>query len=402
MAGLREYESRLYTKKPGGTWYGTYYELDGKRVQVCLKTADRTAAALRLRELARQAAAGLSKNKTPVAPLSAVLERYLARVERRGRATSTVVGYVRCAGHLIRVLGESTDVNSFKPSVEDDYIDVRRAEGAADHTIHKELTVLRASLRVAKKDGMFVGDRDVLRADDFSAHYQPRKTFLTPAQLTALLQALPPARRATIAFIVYTGARDGEWPLVCREHVDLDGLLVLPGTKTRRAHRALPLADHPPLRALLECVLSFVPVGPLFARWSNIRRDLQAACTAAGIPRVSPNDLRRTFGTWCRIAGMPTDRIAVLLGHADARMVERVYGKLDPAHMGPEIRAVFSGLALPALPETGSSRVTDGERTRGRMGQMTPAPSVESLELAVPRVGIEPTTRGFSVLCSTN
>jgi hypothetical protein len=223
-------------------------------------------------------------------------------------------------------------------------------------------------------------------------------------------------------------------------------MLTLPGTKTRRAHRALPLADHPPLRALLEAVLSGAPGTsgtrgtpgspgtPLFPRWSNIRRDLEAACTAAGVPRVSPNDLRRTFGTWCRMAGMPTDRIAVLLGHADARMVERVYGRLDPATMGAEIRATFSGLALPALPVllptlpalvpavpalvpalpalvpalperlpgsagigSGSNRVTDDEQSRGRMGQMTPAPPEESSELPVPRAGIEPATRGFSV-----
>ena len=45
MVGLREYEDRLYTKRTGGTWYGTYYDFDGKRVQVCLKTTDRAAAA---------------------------------------------------------------------------------------------------------------------------------------------------------------------------------------------------------------------------------------------------------------------------------------------------------------------------------------------------------------------
>jgi len=215
-----------------------------------------------------------------------------------------------------------------------------------------------------------------------------------------------------VAFIVYTGARDGEWPRVCRAHVDLDGLLTLPGTKTTRSHRRLPLADHPPLRQLMASMLATSPATtdfPLFAHWSNIRRALRTACEHAGIPRVSPNDLRRTFGTWCRLAGMPTDRIAVLLGHADARMVERVYGKLDPAAMGPEIRAIFTGLPLPQLlpyPNTtgspGSNRVTNDVQNERRRGRITPTASQESQELPVPRAGIEPATRGFSVLCSTN
>jgi len=46
---------------------------------------------------------------------------------------------------------------------------------------------------------------------------------------------------------------------------------------------------------------------------------------------------------------MPTDRIAVLLGHADARMVERVYSRLDARQLGAELGRVFGTLELPAI-----------------------------------------------------
>jgi len=60
-----------------------------------------------------------------------------------------------------------------------------------------------------------------------------------------------------------------------------------------------------------------------------VRRDLRAACTKLKIPRCSPNDLRRTCATWLRAAGTPPHLIAPLMGHADSRMVERVYGRLE-------------------------------------------------------------------------
>lgn len=83
--------------------------------------------------------------------------------------------------------------------------------------------------------------------------------------------------------------------------VDLQSLLTLRGTKTPNAWRYLPLRDHEKLSALLKAVIEALPEGEtqLFDRWTNVRRDLIAACKRAGIETVTPNDLRRTFGTWC-------------------------------------------------------------------------------------------------------
>lgn len=49
---------------------------------------------------------------------------------------------------------------------------------------------------------------------------------------------------------------------------------------------------------------------------------------AVKIRRCSPNDLRRTCATWLRAAGVSPELIAPAMGHADTRMVERVYGRL--------------------------------------------------------------------------
>lgn len=71
------------------------------------------------------------------------------------------------------------------------------------------------------------------------------------------------------------------------------------------------------------------PLGqPLFPRWLNVRRDLEAACKRAGIAKVSPNDLRRTFASWQAEAGVPEAVTASLTGHTSSQMVRRVYGRI--------------------------------------------------------------------------
>lgn len=116
----------------------------------------------------------------------------------------------------------------------------------------------------------------------------------------------------------------------------------LRGSKTSGAPRTVPLVGF-----MREFVAGALPApkrvaapteddaGPkkpravkLFAPWGNVRRDLAAACERARIAPVTPNDLRRTSATWLRAAGVEPSLIAVVLGHRDSRMVERVYGRI--------------------------------------------------------------------------
>src|SRR5215813_2966808 len=200
--------------------------------------------------------------------------------------------------------------------------------------------------------------------------------------------ALSPHRRATVAFIVLTAARDSEWQSMERCHVNFDSVLTLPGTKTRGAWRQIPLREHADLTELLKQVLEALPEEQerLFEPWLNIRRDLHAACARAGVPPVSPNDLRRTFATWCWQGGMHPARIALLLGHRDARMVERIYGVLESGALGSDVAAVFDKLDLPSVPVpvAGDKWVPNNGQMLIQERQMRQACSEESQELPVP------------------
>ncbi len=149
--------------------------------------------------------------------------------------------------------------------------------------------------------------------------------------------------------------------------------------------------------------------GPMFERWSNVGRDLPAACRRAGIERLTPNDLRRTCSTWLHVAGAEIGDVAGVLRHADTRMVERVYGRRAPDAIGASLRrrlgeppvqpcAPSASCASPALPlAAGSARCDTGVSDASGSGGLSGRGGLGFQGLFVPRDGIEPPTRGFSI-----
>lgn len=136
--------------------------------------------------------------------------------------------------------------------------------------------------------------------------------------------------------------------------------------------------------------------GPVIEPWSNVRRDLARAAARAGVPRVTPNDLRRTFSSWLVQGGTPLLVVSRLLGHSSTRMVDLVYGQLDEATLHA---------AIGRLPGGCDAGVTRGAAQDGAAGAPGTAHGRRrgriSDEDRVPRVGIAPTTCGFQSACRT-
>lgn len=176
-------------------------------------------------------------------------------------------------------------------------------------------------------------------------------------------------RAMCVAFIIATCAR---WAEVGRAELgDIDfaaGQVHLRGSKTKRATRTVPLTrltyDAMTLVAL-EAERWGWSKGKLFRPWTNVIRDLGVACRQAGVPRITPNDLRRTFGSWLRAAGAPLDAIAMAMGHADSRMVERVYGRLTTAELKRLLTERLMG-ETPANQRRSSLLLTEGESDEHR------------------------------------
>ena len=214
---------------------------------------------------------------------------------------------------------------------------------------------------------------------------------------------------------------------------------------------------HPQMRAVLELGDADKRVGTVVESWGNVRRDLAVAINAINARRakeaakrgekapplmahVSPNDLRRTFASWLKQRGVDSMIVAKLLGHTTSRMVELVYGHLNDAS---KIAAVgqLPSVAMPAaeaepkraarplrhrrwrghggavvpirlVPETGGEGATEAApgskwvaepvlpETQRRPLRRQPRQDLS--QVAVPKDGVEPPTRGFSVRCSTS
>src|SRR5678816_4174438 len=95
--------------------------------------------------------------------------------------------------------------------------------------------------------------------------------------------------------------------------------------------------------------------------------------------RCSPNDLRRTYAKWMRLARVPAEIVAPTMGHRDTRMVERVYGRLSPEEIGALLTAHFAPDCI-----AGASDSVDSAGKRGRNGRSRRANPAKT----VPRGGV--------------
>lgn len=241
------------------------------------------------------------------------------------KSKHTVASYRLMAGHFARLCGPLLLSRLHVDQVQS-YIFARLSEGAARETVRKELVCLRQALRHAKRRGELGGIDLADLFPPFSAPYKPRDRYLTAEQAGALLAQLLPHRQRWVLVAAWAGLRLSEVERL--QWVDVDfhqGLLRVRGSKTPGSYRLVGLA--PALAEVLRPVRAVR--GFVVSPWANVRRDLELACAAAGVPRVTPNDLRRTFASWLVQAGTSNFVVARLLGHSSTKMVDLVYGQLD-------------------------------------------------------------------------
>jgi len=267
----------------------------------------------------------------PESTLGDALER--RRRERRsaGRAEGTLHCLKVKGGALERLLGKETPLSRITAQVVDDYITQRLKADIERSTIYKELSTLRGTLKLARRQGYECPPVDEVMPLDFSARYKPKERALSLREVELLLSALSkyPKRQAVIAFLLATGATyPSEVAQLRKGDIDKERWLVrLRGTKRQTRDRKVPIVGH--ARPWLELAIPYAP----FEKWTNIRRDLHAACEECGIAHCSPNDLRRTAATLLSAHGVEPHLVGAFLGHKDGRMAERVYGRLAPGQL---------------------------------------------------------------------
>lgn len=244
-----------------------------------------------------------------------------AKAQYRSEATTGM--YRTKLGHVLRLFGAGASMASITPRAVDEFVDARRSEGAVNNTIGKELTAIHQLCKFAKRGGAYPGDIKALKPIGFSIDYTPRERVLTEDEIAVLRAGMPARKFAAVALYVTTSCRDAEAKRALPEHYDLARhLLKIQGTKTAGSARTIPVLSF--FRELFERdALPHLPI-----RYKYPSRLVVRACKRLGLPHASANDLRRTCASRIIASGVSFAVAAKILGHVDARMLERVYARL--------------------------------------------------------------------------
>jgi integrase len=222
----------------------------------------------------------------------------------------------------------------------------RLAKGRSKATCNRILTVLKAALNAAWKDGR-VPSRDAwTRVTPFRAADGVRTQYLELDDCRRLQNASEPDFRDLVAGALMTGTRYGELCAMRSEDYHADAGTVTVHTSKSGKPRHVPLTDEG--RALFDRLTAgkvrhenvfTLSTGEPWARYLQVRR-MRGACQRAGIePAVSFHILRHTYGSLLAMEGVPMQVIAKAMGHADTRMTEKHYAHLAPSHVADVIRA---------------------------------------------------------------
>lgn len=213
-------------------------------------------------------------------------------------------------------------------------------------TANRILTILKAALNSAWREGRVASDEAWRRVKPFRHVDAPKIRFLTEAECTRLINACQPDFRDLVLAALLTGCRYGELAaLAVNDFNPAAGTIYIRDSKSGKP-RHVPLTEEG--RAFFARVCAGRRGGQvMFLRaehspWkkNHQSRPIQDACQRAGIdPPISFHVLRHTYGSMLALRGVPLQVIAAALGHADTRITERHYAHLMPSFVADTIRA---------------------------------------------------------------
>lgn len=302
--------------------------LNGLELRKSLKTRDWQAA----HELVRQWEADGKREERP-APiaLKEACEKFISDAEARGLREPTVYKYRL----LFRQLQDFASAYGLAFMVDFDVDWVRRFRASWPNkniAARKKLEALRAFFR-------FVHDSGWIAANPASRLKPPKITEpptapLTKEQVDSILNAcnLYPDKanavrlRALVLLLQYSGLRIRDAVTLPRNRVQGDKLFLF----TAKTGTAV----YCPLPPVVMTALNAIP-GSTYYFWTGLskpksavgdwQRSLKRLFVLAGVPDAHAHRFRDTFSVELLLAGVPIERVSILLGHQSVRITEKHY-----------------------------------------------------------------------------
>lgn len=294
------------------------------------------------------AAFKLRREASPTVELSVsdVLDFYLST---RGTEIASLQRAEAAAKHLKAYFGAFPLADTDLP-VQEAYVAKRRAAGAANETIKRELGVLSAAFKWAKPRKRLDRIPDVISMPSSP----PKERWLTRNEVAKILRHFrAKARRKRCRHLVlftrlalYTGARTAAVLDLTWDRVNLEKAHIsypLPEEVQTNKRRAVVTIGPNLVRALRAAKRRSNSAYVLTARGEpveRIARGFRQNMTALGFDNVTPHTLRHTFATWAAMKGKSMFLIGRALGQSSSRTTER-YAKHQPEALRDVTDAVW-------------------------------------------------------------
>jgi integrase len=221
--------------------------------------------------------------------------------------------------------------------------DAQRARRA---TANRQLTVLKAALNKAWRDGKVASNAAWARVAPFRGVNVARARYLSIAEAQRLVNACDPDFRQLVRAALETGARLGELVQLQVHDFNRDaGTIGIRDSKSGKPRHIVlteegaaffrQICAGRPGHAVMLPRADGLPWGPGHQREPMLAANARAKIT----PAISFHILRHTWASLAVMNAVPLMVVARNLGHRDTRMVELHYGHLAPNFVADAIRA---------------------------------------------------------------
>jgi integrase len=248
----------------------------------------------------------------------------------------------RIADQAPRLRTRKEQAQQYRQVDEADDEAIRRRKATANRT----LTILKAALNAAWRDGKIASDDAWRRVGPFKGADAARVRYLSIDESRRLINAAQDEFRDLVRAALGTGCRYGELAALRVSDFNRDsGTVHIRASKTSKDRHVVLNDEGIALFARLTAGRPGVELMLRKAdgdRWgkSNQDRPIAEASARAGIePPANFHSLRHTWASHAVMSGAPLLVVAKNMGHSDTRMVEKHYGHLAPSYVADAIRA---------------------------------------------------------------
>jgi integrase len=213
-------------------------------------------------------------------------------------------------------------------------------------TANRTLTVLKAALNRAWREGQVSSDAEWRRVEPFKKVEAARLRYLSVAEAKRLINASDPDFRQFVLAALQTGARCGELAALCVSDFNPDAGNVHVRTSKSGKGRHIVLTDEGAAHFAGLCAgragsetLLLKSNGQPWGKSHQTQPMADALARSKITPPISFHGLRHTYASLAIMNGAPLLVVAKNLGHANTRMVEAHYGHLAASYVADAIRA---------------------------------------------------------------